>query len=98
MAHFEKGQSGNPEGRPSGSPNKTTQQIREVVRDFIDLNFEKLQNDFDKLRPKDRVRYTIALLRYILPTAREIDLSVSLQQLSDEQIDELVKKILQNGT
>ncbi len=97
MAKFESGKSGNPEGRPAGSRNRTTEQIREAVREFIDGNMDNLQKDFDRLKSRDRLRFMLGLLKFVLPVAREIDLTVGLKQLSDEQIDELVKKILQNG-
>jgi len=37
MGKYKKGQSGNPQGRPRGSLNKSTREIKEVIREDVDL-------------------------------------------------------------
>ena len=97
---FEKGDDPrrNTEGRPKGSKNLIPGEARETVKTFVDQNWETFQKDWNRLRPERRIKYFVALLRFVCPLAKEIDFSVSLQQLSDQQLDELVQKILKNGT
>ncbi|MBW6481169.1 MAG: hypothetical protein K0B37_17200, partial [Bacteroidales bacterium] len=47
----------NTKGRPKGSPNKKTDEIRALVQDFIEVNIERLQKDFELLEPKDRLAF-----------------------------------------
>ncbi|MBW6491307.1 MAG: hypothetical protein K0B15_08975 [Lentimicrobium sp.] len=62
-----KGTVNNPNGRPKGSPNKSTDELRSLLQEFINANMETLQADFDKLEPKDRLNYIDRLLKHVLP-------------------------------
>jgi len=59
---FEKGNSGNPDGRPKGTNNKLSKQLRETINDFLETNFETVINDFEKLTPKERLKFYCELL------------------------------------
>lgn len=85
---FKPGTSGNPSGRPKGSPNRNTEQIRERLQQFIDDNLETLQQDFDKLEPKDRISFLEKMLKHILPAPLN-----ELEKLSEEQLQELIKRL-----
>lgn len=64
---FQKGQSGNPNGRPKGAFNKTTQQVREWIADFLDRHTDQIEQDFLEADYKTRLYFYEALLKYILP-------------------------------
>lgn len=80
-------------GRKKGTPNKDTRELRERLSDLIDMNFNKLQTDLDNLDPKERVNTVIKLLDFALPKLRSIENKVDFMQLSDEQIDQIIKEI-----
>jgi hypothetical protein len=94
---FEKGQSGNPAGRPLGAANKATAKMRQTITDFLDEQFLKVKEDFTKLKPRDRVRLYIELLQYSVPKLQSVQLETDFDNFSDEQlqiiVDELTKKI-----
>ena len=73
---FQKGKSGNTEGRQKGSVNKTTSDIREAYTKLLGDNIEQLQKDFAELDPKDRIKLFLDMSKYIIPTlkATELDL------------------------
>lgn len=75
---FKKGSNPNPKGRPKGSTNQTTAEIREFFTNFISDNIHKLQEDFNELEPKERLRFIIEVSKYILPTLKAVDLITNL--------------------
>lgn len=91
MARYKKGECGNPSGRPKGSKNRNTEQIRSRLQQFIDDNLESLQTDFEKLDVKDRFMFLEKILKHVLPAPLN-----ELEKLSEEQLQELVKR-LKNG-
>tara|TARA_B100001778_G_C18277703_1_gene489456 strand:+ start:358 stop:657 length:300 start_codon:yes stop_codon:yes gene_type:complete len=74
MSHkWQKGQSGNPNGRPEGVKNKSTQKIRESIQRIVENNIENIQESLDLMNPRERVKYIIDLIKLVLPTLRPVD-------------------------
>ncbi len=78
----------NKTGRPKGKPNRTTDELRAMVQNFIDANIETLQADFDQLEAKDRLTFIDRLLKHVLPAPLQ-----ELERLTDEQLDELIERL-----
>ncbi len=78
-------------GRKKGTPNKTTLPIREAFKNFLDHNLPKVQKDFDKMEPKDRVNFIINMAEYCIPKLQRVenlnfDMDAALEKLNDEQL------------
>lgn len=61
-------------GRQSGTPNKITANLRQKINDFLNSNWENLQNDFDKLEPKEKLMFYDKLLQYVVPRLQSTQL------------------------
>ena len=99
---FEKGQSGNPSGRPQGAKSRVNDEIRTRINTFLDENFETIQNDVMQLEPRERVRFYIELLQYGIPKLKSTDLKTDLNDniivvmppepnFTDEEREERIK-------
>lgn len=73
MAQFEKGKSGNPNGRPKGTTNKATATVRAWLVDMINANREQLQRDLAAMEPTARWELIVKLMPYILPKVEKAD-------------------------
>jgi hypothetical protein len=66
---FEKGKSGNPNGRKKGSQNKSTAELRGIIQEIISANFSnsKIARDLKELTPKYRLEFYLKLMEFLLP-------------------------------
>ena len=98
MAKFEKGKSGNPNGRPKGSRNEKTEYIRDFITQLIGQNASRLLDKFNKLPLREQYKTMIALLPYTIPKQTEARFrgQIDLSLLTDEQIDQVIEEITTN--
>ena len=94
---FEKGNSGNPDGRPKGTNNKLTKQLRETINDFLETNFESVIQDFEKLTPKERLKFYCELLQYGLPKLQAVQMETEFEKLSDEQLNYIINELMKKN-
>ena len=73
-------------GRVKGTKNKITATQKQWIEDFLTRKQPEMEKEWDKLEPK--------LTGYIVPkmTSAQIDPS----QLTDEQLDELINRIIKD--
>jgi len=90
---FVKGQSGNKAGKPKGAINKTTADLRQWINEFIGENLEQLKKDWQKLPATQRVIMFEKLLKYSLPTLQATSEEIKFENLSEEQLDEIIKRL-----
>ncbi len=94
---FKPGQSGNPQGRPKGSRNKVSNDLREKITDFLSGQFETIKTLFadedKKLSPRDKLKFYTELLQYGLPKLSSVSTEIDIDKLSDEDIEDLYRKI-----
>ena len=64
-------------GRPVGSKNNATTEIRKKYLQLIENNFEQLETDLQTLKASERVKAIIELSKFILPTLKATEMSLS---------------------
>lgn len=67
----------NRSGRKNGSTNKTTNEIRAKYLELIENNFEQLETDLQTLKASERVKAIIELSKFILPTLKATEMSLT---------------------
>jgi hypothetical protein len=72
---FQKGHSGNPNGKPKGSANKTTIELRETFQKILKKNIRQIQSDLQQLEPKDRLRIILQMSEFIIPKLQRTQLA-----------------------
>lgn len=86
MAKFQKGQSGNPKGRPRGSVDEKKAYIRDWVISIIGSNGKRLEQNLSHLSNKEQWRVITQLLPYVLPRQHEAILDANMQVTTPEPI------------
>jgi len=81
---FKKGEITNPGGRKRGVPNRTTAELRETLRQFVDQNIDQLQTDFDSMDPEKRLTFFEKIIKLVLPPP------VNPDQLTESQMIEII--------
>lgn len=92
MGKFEKGNA----GRPKGAKNKASGQMRDLIQQLFDDNFDKIQEDLESLEAKDRLKFLSDLLPYLLPKLQSTTYSqkLDLDSMSEEDLDLLINHIV----
>lgn len=80
-------------GRQKGTPNRVTRDLREWIERLIDDNRDQLEDDLQALDPKERLDVVEKYMQYVLPRRQAVRADVSVDELSDEQIDAIVKRL-----
>lgn len=69
---------GNP-GKPKGAVTKISAKVRESIVNFLESNVDKIQQDFDTLKPKDRLQFVAEILPYATPKMASIQSDTDLK-------------------
>ena len=88
---FQKGQSGNPDGKPKGLNHKKTQVLRDTINKFLNDEFDQIKKDWMQLSPKDRGRLYCDLLQYGIPKLQAIENTIDFGSMSDEQLNQIIE-------
>jgi hypothetical protein len=76
---FEKGVSGNKNGRPAGSKNKLNSKVKEVLADALEKEVENIESLLHQLEPKERVDAITKLLPFFFPKLQAQQITIDAE-------------------
>lgn len=77
-------------------PNKFSLKVKDAIVNFLENNIEAIQEDFDTLKPKERLQFMVEILQYAAPKLSSIQSEVeSKSEVNGKLTIEIVKS---NGT
>lgn len=86
-------------GRPAGAINKISLTLKTRIQLFLDRNFDSLQDDFEKLEPKDKFNVYKDLCGFVVAkmasVTQVVEIENRLNGLSDEALDLLIEEVSQ---
>lgn len=66
---------GNP-GKPKGAVTKVSVKVRESIVNFLENNVDKIQDDFDKLKPRERLQFVAEILPFAAPKLSSVQTEI----------------------
>ena len=75
-------------GRQKNVPNKFTSETRQLIQAFLNDNWDEVQTLYNDLKPYQKLQFIERMLKFVIPAPLN-----ELERLSDEQLDELIKKL-----
>ena len=91
---FEKGISGNPKGRPKNTFGYSYK-LRHIITNFCEDNAEHFLNEIKRMRTGyAKAQAFTTLLQFCLPKMTESNSTIDVNSIPMNQIDELIKKLI----
>lgn len=78
---FEKGKQ-KTGGRAKGTPNALNRELREVVRELVEGNAERIRADLEALEPLERVNAWLKLAEFVLPKLQRSELNITKEPVN----------------
>lgn len=66
---------GNP-GKPKGAVTKVSVKVREAIVNFLEANVDKIQQDFDTLKPREKLQFVAEILPYAAPKLSSVQTEI----------------------
>jgi len=82
-------------GRAAGQTNRVTSEMRIWLQGLIDQNREALEADLKALEPMQKWTVIDRLMNYCIPKMSSIDAGISFNDLTEEQLDLIISKMME---
>ncbi len=87
---FEKGESGNPNGRPKGSKNRSTKDMKKALSQLIDDNLDNMSDwlaEMAKDDPKAAFQCMLSLMEFHMPKMSRVTWVGEKEEMADHKIN-----------
>lgn len=82
-------------GRQKGTTNKLKRETKDWLNDLIISNHSQMEKDIKALEPKERLQVFEKFMQYTIPKMQSVQTTVDFNQLTDEQLENVIKGITQ---
>lgn len=82
-------------GRPKGAVTKVSVKVREAIFHFLEANIDAIQEDFDKLKPRERLQFVADILPYAAPKLSSIQ--TEIQGEVNHKIEKITVEIIKSN-
>lgn len=69
-------------GRKPGTSNKLTKDLRSTISSFLQQNASRMQEEYEKLDPKDKLAFFEKMIKYSLPAMSAVDITSQGESIS----------------
>ena len=93
---FEKGESGNPNGRPKGSKNRSTKVMKKAIAELVDDNLDEMSDwlkEMAKADPKAAFQCMLSLMEFHIPKMSRVTYSDDTEEKLDHKINKHSQEI-----
>lgn len=93
---FEKGISGNPNGRKKGVANRSTEQAKLTIARLANRGLDNISADLEKIRkenPIEAAKLYLKLIEYIIPKKSSIEMKAEIES----RVQQITVNIHDNG-
>ena len=67
--------------------------MRQWIRNLIESRKDQLKADFEMLDAAERWRLTEKLIQYIMPKMQHLNANISVEDLTEEQINDIIEDL-----
>ena len=92
-----KGMTNNPAGKPPGAKNKINAELRVMINNFLNDEFETIKEDFKKLDAKDKLKFYTDLLNYGLPKLQATSLEIDFEKMTESDLDLIIEGLIKKS-
>jgi hypothetical protein len=81
-------------GKQKGQATIKTEEIRANFANFLDKNMSRIQETFDELESKDKLKFIIDETKIVVPSQQSIDVNANLaskEKTIEDRLNELTK-------
>jgi hypothetical protein len=83
----------NRQGKRPGTLSKSTTRVKNAIAQFIEDNIEGLQEEYNKLEPKDKLAFMERLFKYIIPQDRRISIT-DFEKMDTDSLIQIAETIM----
>ncbi|MBN1118231.1 MAG: hypothetical protein JXA77_13565 [Bacteroidales bacterium] len=84
----------NKAGKPPGAVNKLSRDTRQTITEFLQSSWPEVEQEFHRLRGKDKLSFYRDLLQYSIPRLQAVNVGIDFERLPDSQLELIIDRLI----